>query len=204
MMVHGLNDTNVKPSNVKALYDGLQSLPVTSKLILHQGQHIYINAFQSLDFSEMVNLWLANKLWDRDNHADETLPKVLVQDNTRPETWWTYNQWTTDEGKTLYFNKTELTPDSPQDSAEFQFDDHQSPAIFTKWCEDNDAWQKALIADDGKFSYKLKTAPASQDLLLRGTPEVNVTVASSADHGLLSAQLVDLSLIHISEPTRPY
>ncbi len=191
MMVHGLNDTNVKPSNVKALYDGLQSLPVTSKLILHQGQHIYINAFQSLDFSEMVNLWLANKLWDRDNHADETLPKVLVQDNTRPETWWTYNQWTTDEGKTLYFNKTELTPDSPQDSAEFQFDDHQSPTIFTKWCEDNDAWQKALIADDGKFSYKLKTASASQDLLLRGTPKVSVTVASSADHGLLSAQLVD-------------
>lgn len=56
MMVHGLNDTNVKPSNVKALADRLQEMPVTSKLILHQGQHIYINAFQSLDFSEMVNL----------------------------------------------------------------------------------------------------------------------------------------------------
>lgn len=36
------------------------------------------------------------------------------------------------------------------------------------------------------------TAPAKEDLLLRGTPEVTVTVASSADHGMLSAQLVDL------------
>ena len=36
MMVHGLNDWNVKPVNVKNLYDSLQEMPNTSKLILHQ------------------------------------------------------------------------------------------------------------------------------------------------------------------------
>ncbi|MBB1063454.1 Xaa-Pro dipeptidyl-peptidase [Limosilactobacillus fastidiosus] len=191
MMVHGLNDTNVKPSNVKALYDGLQELPVTSKLVLHQGQHIYINAFQSLDFSEMVNLWLANKLWDQDNHADETLPKVLVQDNTQPETWWTYDQWTAGSKKTLYFNKTELTENDPQLSTEYRFNDQQTPETFEKWCKNINDWQNALVKDNGKFSYHLKTAPVDQDLLLRGTPEVNVTVAASTDHGMISVQLVD-------------
>lgn len=191
MMVHGLNDTNVKPSNVKALYDELQKLPVTSKLVLHQGQHIYINAFQSLDFSEMVNLWLANKLWEKDNHADETLPKVLVQDNTQPETWWKYNEWTAGNTRRLSFNKTELITNDPQLSSEYRFNDHQTPETFEKWCRNINDWQDSLIKDHGKFSYKLMTAPAGEDLLLRGTPEVSVTVASSADHGMLSAQLVD-------------
>ncbi|MCI1974391.1 MAG: Xaa-Pro dipeptidyl-peptidase [Limosilactobacillus sp.] len=191
MMVHGLNDTNVKPSNVKALYDGLQELPVTSKLILHQGQHIYINAFQSLDFSEMVNLWLANKLWGQKNHADETLPDVLVQDNTRPETWQTYDQWTAGKRKKLYFDQARLSDKESQDVTEVHFNDQQSPETFEKWCQDNIAWQTALIQDNGKFSYQLRTAPVTQDLLLRGTPTVDITVASSADHGMISAQLVD-------------
>ena len=51
------------------------------------------------------------------------------------------------------------------------------------------------------------TAPAKEDLLLRGTPEVTVTVASSADHGMLSAQLVDLGtakrLTSFNESQRP-
>ena len=87
LMVHGINDWNVKPRNVYNLYHALADLPINKKLILHQGQHIYINAFRSLDYSEMVNLWLTNKLFDVDNHADEILPAVLVQDNVKAETW---------------------------------------------------------------------------------------------------------------------
>lgn len=194
MMVHGLNDTNVKPSNVKALYDGLQKLSVTSKLVLHQGQHIYINAFQSLDFSEMVNLWLANKLWEQDNHADETLPKVLVQDNTQAETWWPYENWTAGNRRAFSFDQATLTENAPQHSTEHRFNDHQPDKTFEKWCQNVSNWQNALIKDQGNFSYKLTAAPAKHDLLLRGTPEVTLTVASSADHGLISAQLVDLGV----------
>ena len=190
MMVHGLNDTNVRPSNVKALYDGIQSLPITSKLILHQGQHIYINAFRSLDFSDMVNLWLANKLWDQKNQADDTLPSVLVQDNSTPETWTAYDQWTAGEQKQYQFNDHRLTnlPGLGIQSC----NDQQPEEKYLQWCKHPEAWAKALVKDNGQFSRHFVTAVFNDDTLLRGTPTVTLKVASSKNYGMISARLVDL------------
>ncbi|MEY8441055.1 Xaa-Pro dipeptidyl-peptidase [Lactobacillaceae bacterium 24-114] len=196
MMVHGLNDTNVRVSNVKALYDGLQSLPITSKLILHQGQHIYINAFQSLDFSEMVNLWLANKLWGQHNNADDILPDLLVQNNAKAEEWNTYTSWENGNEEKLHFDQGHLTKQSTSSTATISFNDHQDEETFKTWCKDTDKWQVALTKDKGTFSYQLKTLPTKDDFLLRGTPKVSLTVSSSVDHGLISAQLVDLGDDH--------
>ena len=192
MMVHGLNDTNVKPSNVKALADGLAHLPVTSKLILHQGQHIYINAFQSLDFSEMVNLWLANKLWGLDNHADEVLPDVLVQSNLTPATWTSYDQWTAGQAATYYLKGQALTTTPNDNEADIQkFTDRQADSTYHDWCKHPAKWQAALLHDAGRFSRHFTSAPLSRDTLLRGTPRLTLQVSSSADHGLISALLVD-------------
>ncbi|MBB1079521.1 Xaa-Pro dipeptidyl-peptidase [Limosilactobacillus sp. STM2_1] len=190
MMVHGLNDTNVRPSNVKALYDSLQNSTVINKLILHQGQHIYINAFRSLDFSEMVNLWLANKLWGQDNHADDTLPRVLVQDNKTPETWNTYDHWTAGKQQVYQFNDRRLTtlPGLGIQS----FNDHQSEEKYREWCKDPHEWAKALIKDNGQFSRHFVSTPVETDTLLRGTPTVTLRVASSKNYGMISARLVDL------------
>ena len=190
MMVHGLNDTNVRPSNVKALYDGIQSLPITSKLILHQGQHIYINAFRSLDFSDMVNLWLANKLWDQKNQADDTLPSVLVQDNSTPETWTAYDQWTAGEQKQYQFNDHRLT-NLPGLGIQ-SFNDQQPEEKYLQWCKHPEAWAKALVKDNGQFSRHFVTAVFNDDTLLRGTPTVTLKVASSKNYGMISARLVDL------------
>lgn len=193
MMVHGLNDWNVKPVNVKTLYDALQESPVTHKLILHQGQHIYINAFRSLDFSEMINLWFANKLWGLENDADEILPDVLVQDNVQPETWHTYTNWSGNNSTTLHLTKDGLTTVDADDAPVLKFDDHQDEPVYKNWCHHPNQWSKALLHDhDGKFSAHFTSATMKDDWLLRGTPTLKVRVASSADHGLISARLVDL------------
>lgn len=194
MMVHGLNDRNVEPSNVKALADGLAKIPAESKLILHQGQHIYINAFQSLDFSEMVNLWLANKLMGINNDADKVLPKVLVQSNQTPETWTTYQQWTAGSARTYYLHDNHLTTAPQSQSGIQEFNDQQNNSDYQEWCKDPNKWQDALYHDSGHFSRHFTTEQLSNDLLLRGTPNLTVQVASSADHGLLSAELVDRGL----------
>lgn len=192
LMVHGLNDTNVKPSNVKALAEKLAALPNTSKLILHQGQHIYINAFRSLDFSEMVNLWLANKLWERDNDADNVLPNVLVQDNVKPETWTAYDKWTDGQQLTLHLTPGRLTSGAAGTDTILKFDDHHEEAVFEEWCHHPAEWQQALIDDNGQqFSCHFKGLPLAESIILRGTPRLRVEVAASADHGLLSAELVD-------------
>lgn len=192
MMVHGLNDWNVKPVNVKNLYDSLQGMPNTSKLILHQGQHIYINAFRSLDFSEMINLWFANKLWNLNNNADEILPNVLVQDNVQPETWQTYTNWSGNHSTTLFLTNNALTPTEPTSTTPVKFNDHQDDDTYHAWCHHQATWAKDLLNDiDGKFSAHFVGTPLKQDWLLRGTPTVKVRVASSTDHGLISARLVD-------------
>lgn len=191
MMVHGLNDWNVKPVNVKRLYDAVQGLPVASHLILHQGQHIYINAFQSLDFSEMINLWFANKLWEVDNNADLAIPHVLVQDNARPERWHAHHNWSTSNKRTYYLSGHVLsTSEASQDSLA-SFNDHQDEETFTQWCQQPARWQKAMLTEDNDFSLRLLSAPASEEWLLRGTSQLNLRVAVDADHGMVAAQLVD-------------
>lgn len=192
MMVHGLNDWNVKPSNVKNLFDALQGVNVTKKLILHQGQHIYINAFQSLDFSAMVNLWFANKLWDVDNRADQLLPDVLVQANDREQTWTAYHNWAGNHETTLHLTSNSLTDVDAHKHAMVTYQDHQDDAVYKEWCQHPLKWSKALNGDhDGHFSAHFLTAPLKSDWLLRGLPMLKVRIASSTDHGILSARLVD-------------
>lgn len=57
--VQGLNDWNVKPKNIIKLFEGLQKNSIIKKLFLHQGQHVYINNVLSLNFTDMMNLWLS-------------------------------------------------------------------------------------------------------------------------------------------------
>lgn len=178
MMVHGLNDWNVKPSNVKHLYDRLQSLSGDHKLILHQGEHIYINAFPSLDFSEIVNLWLAQKLWEVDNHADQLLPNLIVQDNVKAQTWTAYDHWN--------------APAHQVDLGEeiIQFSDRQPEAQYQQWCKDPGQWAKALLGQTNRFSYSIPLTALQSDYY-QGTPHLSLTVQSSLDHGMISAYLVD-------------
>ena len=193
MMVHGLNDDNVKPNQVKALYDGLKANGIPAKIILHQGKHIYINAFQSLDYSEMINLWFAKHLWRFDNQADEVLPAVLVQDNYTPQTWRTVNDW--DGVKTTHFNWGTgcLTPKAVEATTQFFTDGHPAEQ-YQAWCHHPNQWQQALLADNGSFSAHFRTANISQEITYRGTPHVHARVKVNADHGLLSAFLVDRGL----------
>lgn len=190
MMVHGLNDDNVKPNQVKALYDGLKANGIPAKIILHQGKHIYINAFQSLDYSEMINLWFAKHLWRLDNQADEVLPAVLVQDNYTPQTWHRVNTW---DGKaTTRFNwgTGQLTTKAVEATTQFFTDGHPADQ-YQVWCHHPNQWQQALLTDNGSFSAHFRTNNISQEITYRGTPQVHARVKVNADHGLLSAFLVD-------------
>lgn len=197
LMVHGINDWNVKPRNVYNLYHALADLPINKKLILHQGQHIYINAFRSLDYSEMVNLWLTNKLFDVDNHADEILPAVLVQDNVKAETWNTYADWDLSliDQQKLFFSPASLTSDKTTTATIQSFSDHLPAKRFNKYKQDFDAWRADILSDQPQVMaanrLQFKTDPVKQDQLLRGGAHLKLKVASDQDHGMLSAMLVD-------------
>lgn len=202
VMVHGLNDWNVKPRNVANLWDKLQDVPVAKKLILHQGQHIYINNLQSLDFTDMMNLWLSHELYDLDNHAEALLPNVLVQDNTAAETWTAHDNWWEDADKSLDFKVQykELVPaDHPVDQRAAHFTDKLPDKLFAHYQQHLNDWQNDLLSEDKTnplYNHRLlfKSWQAPADQLLVGRPQVSGTVAVNQNFGMLSFMLIDFGL----------
>lgn len=213
VMVHGLNDWNVKPRNVYNLYSALQKLPVTSKLILHQGQHIYINNFQSLDFTDMMNLWLSHKLYGLDNGAETILPAVLVQDNTQENTWHAKDAWVDADAEEVTLKATPcgklkiLSPDKCSADGhhgkkcshdkELNFKDSLEQNAFDSYVRDVSKWEHDLMTEGaGLDSNRLlwRSSAFDRDTVIEGTPEVSLRVRSSADHGMLSFMLVDYGL----------
>ncbi|KRN99242.1 Xaa-Pro dipeptidyl-peptidase [Companilactobacillus kimchiensis] len=194
-MVHGLNDWNVKPRNVERLWNGIKHNGVTQKIILHQGQHIYINAFRSIDYNDIINLWLTHELLGIENQAKEIIPNVIIQDNTKPENWTAYKDWSSDENKQIKYNLsadklvTETTPTLTKSFADKLADD-----TFALYRDHNDAWEHDLIASDDKLSKNhltFKTDILDKDLIIDGKTKINLSVSSNEDIGLLSFQLID-------------
>lgn len=191
MMVHGLNDWNVKVNQVKSLWDELQKLPVAHKIVLHQGQHIYINAFRSIDFTDIVNLWLTNKLWDVHNGANEIIPDVIVQDNVAPETWRSFDNWSTNNPIKWQLLPHTLSKNSTSANEQQSFNDQLDEDTFRRFDQHPEQWQSELLTSKNGYSLLFKTAPVKDELILRGTPQLTLSVASSKNYGMISAQLVD-------------
>lgn len=203
VMVHGLNDWNVKPRNVGNLWNALRDVPVAKKLILHQGQHIYINAFRSLDFTDMMNLWFSHELFGIENHAKELLPDVLIQDNVEPETWNTYEDWQSpkDNHQIFNFEAKELVPETvPVRTAAASFSDHLDPDTFDFYKKHLDVWERDLLTTNHDTTGEnrlrdnrliFKTSQYDQDTYIDGRVQLQIRVAVNEPFGMLSFQLVD-------------
>ncbi len=202
LLVHGLNDWNVKLSHVYNLRNRLKSEPITQKLILHQGQHEYLNNFRSVDYTDLVNLWLSNKLYGVANQANDQVPDVLVQDNAQAETWKTYQDWGADAAiKTYALDDAKLTNLHENRS----FNDHLPDDLFKDYVKETRKWQKALFTKshsklDG-HKIQLVSEPLSQDLVIDGQAKVTLTVKSSTNVGLISVALVDYGKAKRLTPT---
>ncbi|WPC17192.1 Xaa-Pro dipeptidyl-peptidase [Pediococcus inopinatus] len=203
IMVHGLNDWNVKPRNVGNLWNALRDAPITKKLILHQGQHIYVNGFRSLDFTDMMNLWFSHELFGLDNHAEDLLPDVLIQDNVQPETWTSYEDWQapTDQKQVFNFEAKELVPETvPVRTAAASFSDHLDPEVFDFYKKHLNVWERDLLTTnhDTKGENQLrdnrlifKTSRYDHDTYIDGCAQLKIRVAVNEPFGMLSFQLVD-------------
>ena len=100
LIVHGLNDDNVKTKHFELMYDALKKAGQDVKLYLHQGDHVYPAAMSrgygitanGQDFYDLLNTWLTHYLYGVDNHV-ESLPVVLAQNNYDPSKWTSYDNW---------------------------------------------------------------------------------------------------------------
>ena len=191
LLVHGLNDWNVKLSHAYNLKELLKNDNLTLKTVLHQGQHEYLNNFRSVDFTDMVNLWLVNKLYGIENQADKVLPDVLVQDNAEEQTWKTINNWGSE--KTKQVNLADEWFTNVNGNAKFS---NRMPAEqFKEFSDDTSKWRSELYKLDAskvdQNSIKLVSAPLEDDLTINGKVHLSINVASDQNLGMLSAKIVD-------------
>ncbi|WP_262316297.1 Xaa-Pro dipeptidyl-peptidase [Lacticaseibacillus parakribbianus] len=187
---HGLNDWNVKPKNVIKLWDGLRDLPINKKLILHQGQHVYVNNVLSLDFTDMMNLWLSYELLDVQNDAPKVLPNVLVQDNVEEQTWHAYE----DFGAGPKHREQTLNLASDLTSSRASFAD-TATQIFTANHETSDSFELEIVKPKSLYDTSrlwLDLPNFDDTVTLEGTPHIKLRLWVDQPTAILSVRLVDV------------
>lgn len=171
---HGLQDWNVKPKHV---YNILRALPdtVEKHTFLHQGQHVYMNNWQSIDFRESMNALLSQKILGLDNNYQ--LPELIWQDNSAEQTWTELPGFGQDQALTMTLSEGEQV-----------IQNHYDQDTFDRYCKSFQAFKTDLF--DQKAQAISLDLVLDQDLLLNGPAQLNLTLKSSTNKGLISAQLL--------------
>lgn len=101
LIVHGLNDTNVRTKEFDLMYDAFVKANQNVKLLLHQGTHLtptypaggyemYINGEY---YDSILNKWFSHYLYGVNNGVEQ-MDNVTVQSNV-DGSWETYSNWDT-------------------------------------------------------------------------------------------------------------
>lgn len=194
--VHGLNDWNVKPKNVYKIWQKVKNLPIEHHLFLHQGPHYNMNNLVSIDFTDLMNLWLVHELLGIENNAYQQWPTVLVQDNLNADNWHEEQDWSNDSGKeTVYFptNDNELAKDTSSEK-KVSFTDVGGTEFKKAKISEND-WQYQFICGNKKWaqaSLRFTTDEFIHPVTIVGRPEIRMRVASSLNKGQISVALVEM------------
>ena len=194
--VHGLNDWNVKPKNVYKIWQKVKNLPVEHHLFLHQGPHYNMNNLVSIDFTDLMNLWLVHELLGIENNAYQQWPTVLVQDNLNADNWHEEQDWSNDSGReTVYFpaNDNGLAKDTSSEK-EVSFTDVGGTEFKKAKISEND-WQYQFICGNKKWaqaSLRFTTDEFIHPVTIVGRPEIRMRVASSLNRGQISVALVEI------------
>ena len=177
VFTHGSQDWNVKPLHVYQMFNALPS-NIKKHLFYHNGAHVYMNNWQSIDFRESMNALLTQKLLDQE--TDYQLPRVVWQDNTAPQTWMTLEDFgNQSDHKTFSLGTEEAVIENRYEDSDFE-----------RFGKNYQTFNNELY--QGKVNQVTIDLPVTEDLHLNGRVKLNLRLKSSTNKGLLSAQLLEL------------
>ena len=177
VFTHGSQDWNVKPLHVYQMFNTLPS-PIKKHLFYHNGAHVYMNNWQSIDFRESMNALLTQKLLGQE--TDYQLPRVVWQDNTSPQTWMTLEDFGNQDNHKTFALGTE----------ESVIQNHYQDSDFERFGKNYQTFNNELY--QGKVNQVTIDLPVTEDLHINGRVKLNLRLESSTNKGLLSAQLLEL------------
>ncbi|MFS9238514.1 Xaa-Pro dipeptidyl-peptidase [Streptococcus australis] len=177
VFTHGSQDWNVKPLHV---YQMFQALPANIKkhLFYHNGAHVYLNNWQSIDFRESMNALLSKKLLGYDSSYE--LPTVIWQDNTGEQSWTSLEDFGNQTAqRTFPLGDGERVIQNRYATEDYESYGKAYPTFLTDLYQDKA--QQVTI-----------DLPIAEDLHLNGKARLHLRLQSSTNKGLLSAQLMEL------------
>ena len=177
VFTHGSQDWNVKPLHVYQMFQVLPS-HVKKHLFYHNGAHVYMNNWQSIDFRESMNALLTQKLLNQE--TDYQLPRVVWQDNTAPQTWLSLEDFGNQTDHKTFSLGTE----------EAVIENHYQDSDFERFGKTYQTFNNELY--QGKVNQITIDFPVTEDLHINGRVKLNLRLKSSTNKGLLSAQLLEL------------
>ncbi|MFS9238038.1 Xaa-Pro dipeptidyl-peptidase [Streptococcus parasanguinis] len=177
VFTHGSQDWNVKPLHV---FNMFQALPTSIKkhLFYHNGAHVYLNNWQSIDFRESMNALLSKKLLGYDSSHE--LPTVIWQDNTGEQSWTSLDDFGNQTNqRTFSLGDDEKVIQNRYETKDYERYGKAYPTFLTDLYQDKA--QQVTI-----------DLPIEEDLHLNGKARLHLRLHSSTNKGLLSAQLLEL------------
>ena len=177
VFTHGSQDWNVKPLHV---FNMFQALPASIKkhLFYHNGAHVYLNNWQSIDFRESMNALLSKKLLGYDSSYE--LPTVIWQDNTGEQSWTSLDDFGNQTNqRTFSLGDDEKVIQNRYETEDYERYGKAYPTFLTDLYQDKA--QQVTI-----------DLPIEEDLHLNGKARLHLRLHSSTNKGLLSAQLLEL------------
>ena len=192
VFTHGSQDWNVKPLHV---YNMFRALPphIKKHLFFHNGAHVYMNNWQSIDFRETINALLSKKLLGCE--SDFELPAVIWQDNSQAQNWLTLEDFGGQE------QKLQLQLGQNCQSIKNQYPEED----YNRFAKNYQSFKTELF--EGKVNQITLDWTLEKDLFLNGASQLNLRLKSSTDKGLISAQLLDFGpakrLTPIPTPIEP-
>ena len=175
VFTHGSQDWNVKPGHVYQMFQALPS-QLKKHLFLHNGAHVYMNNWQSIDFRESMNALLSQKLLDYP--SDFSLPRVIWQDSSQTQTWLSLDDFGSKDKQHFQLGQGSQTIHNAYSDEEYQ-----------GYSKSYQTFKNDLFNDKAQqITIDLKL---EKDVFLNGPARLNLRLKSSTDKGLLSAQLLD-------------
>lgn len=169
LIVHGLNDDNVRTKQFQLMYDAFKNANQDVKLLLHQGAHItpdYDSHKTSLligdeTYNGILNKWFSHYLYDQNNGA-EKMATVTVQSNIVDGGWSTSDTWPTSDA----VNANELTLTN---NATGTTTINSNMTGISSW---RDAFTTASTSASAMYTYDVE-----DDTVIKGTVKVNISAA---------------------------
>lgn len=188
-IIHGINDWNVKTNQCIPFFKALEEKDIERKMMLHQGEHIYIYHLKDSHNLEILERWLDHYLYGVDNGI-ENEPAVLVESNTNQSEWYASETWPPVNVKEIEF---------PIDGTETKtFIDDLSATVYDKEKDNQKEWLKELVLSN-KSEYKNCLQYVwdpfkgdEENLRYSGTSHVSFEAAINQPTAILSAMIVDL------------